>query len=144
MLLRIVQRARAGVQKKIEDQLAPESLRQITKAMEGKMINEESHLRMGICKISNFKTHSFEKLNQDVRDLTEIFRMIKAAREDYKEWERMRFRTTYQSNKLGERLEPIEEKEEDFLKFAKEMVENGIVGDCGHVKITERDQPRQL
>ncbi|KAF3173618.1 hypothetical protein TWF751_005260 [Orbilia oligospora] len=83
---------------------SPESLQQIAKAMEGKMINEESHLRMGICEISNFKTHSLEKLNQD-------------------------------SNKLGERLEPIEEKEEDFLKFAKEMAKSGIVGDCGHVKL---------
>ncbi|KAF3195499.1 hypothetical protein TWF106_005582 [Orbilia oligospora] len=82
---------------------------------------------MGICEIPNFKAHSLRKLNQDVRDLTEIFRMIKAAREDYREWERMRFRATYQSDKLGERVEPIEDKEEDFLKFAKEMAKNGIV-----------------
>ncbi|KAF3312341.1 hypothetical protein TWF173_007318 [Orbilia oligospora] len=68
----------------------PESLRRIAKAMEGKMINEESHLRMDICEIPSLKAHSLEKLKQDVRDLTEIFRMIKAAREDYKEWERMR------------------------------------------------------
>ncbi|KAK6355727.1 hypothetical protein TWF718_000119 [Orbilia javanica] len=71
----------------------PETIQRIITGVTEKMAVGEAQFNMDICLVPGFKVYTLEKIWKDIEDLREIFEMIKEAGEEYKEWERKRFKT---------------------------------------------------
>ncbi|KAK6514854.1 hypothetical protein TWF506_007216 [Arthrobotrys conoides] len=85
----------------------PQYLRSAARDMEDKILNAESNLKLDIYSTRGFKTRASERLNEDIEGLTQIVKVIKTAREEYKEWERMQFRKMYKREIGQERAQSV-------------------------------------